>query len=337
MSLKAGSGSPAAWNGWQRWRKSMSVTTSLARHQRSPETLFVAAGYALLAIDAETGVERWSVPLRFAGSCSPVVDEPAIVCGDPGGHISAFRDRNGEEVWHCGTTTCCSDRLPWRGRCRYCGWLASSRPSMPGRGARCGKRPARRRSVHDPCDAGGVAFVATNAFTTAFELKTGAQLWRRDVGGESSPAAGDRFVFLGGDDQSVRALDATTGETRWAVRSGTPYSHPSRLRMRLCTSAAGRRLHAIDRDDGSTLWTHVLEALSQPTLWSWRRRSSRAATIGTFMRSRNPNSTRPEQTEVSIRGKGFYLRLQVVQCAGRSERPASSGRGLPASSILGSG
>ena len=52
--------------------------------------------------------------------------------------------------------------------------------------------------------------MATNAPSlAAFDLKTGAQLWRRDIGGESSPAAGDGIVFLGGDDQSVRAIDAS--------------------------------------------------------------------------------------------------------------------------------
>ena len=72
------------------------------------------------------------------------------------------------------------------------------------------QRPVGGEAFTTPAIARGVVFVATDApALAAFELKTGAQLWRRDIGGESSPAAADGVVFLGGDDQSVRAIDAS--------------------------------------------------------------------------------------------------------------------------------
>ena len=66
----------------------------------SGNTFYVAAGYTLLAVDAETGLERWSVPLRFAGSCSPVVDGDLVYVATQEGHVSAFATKTGEEVWH---------------------------------------------------------------------------------------------------------------------------------------------------------------------------------------------------------------------------------------------
>ena len=103
-----------------------------------------------------------------------------------------------------------------------------------------------------------VAFVATDAPSlSAFDLKTGTQLWIRDIGGESSPAVVDDIVFLGGDDQSVRALDATTGETRWssalgyAIRSSVTFADDGLY------IGSGPTVTAIDRHDGTTLWTHV--------------------------------------------------------------------------------
>jgi outer membrane protein assembly factor BamB len=68
---------------------------------------------------------------------------------------------------------------------------------------------------------------------------------------------GDGVIFLGGDDQSVRALDAATGETRWS----TPLGYTTRSSVTFADEAvfvgSGPTLTALDRNDGSTLWTHV--------------------------------------------------------------------------------
>ena len=110
-------------------------------------TLFVAAGYALLAIDAETGVERWSVPLRFAGSCSPVVDGDLVYVATQEGHVSAFRNQTGEEVWHYR-----NDNL-----------LFGS-----------------------PAVAEGVVVIADEAgVVTAIDARTGRELWQKPSGGEA--------------------------------------------------------------------------------------------------------------------------------------------------------
>jgi outer membrane protein assembly factor BamB len=246
-------------NGTERWRVDVGDYVARTTPALSGNTLFVAAGYALLAIDAETGVERWSVPLRFAGSCSPVVDGNLVYAATQEGHISAFAIETGEEVWHYR-----NDNLLFGSPAVAEGVvvIADEAGVVTAIDARTGRemwqRPAGGEAFTTPAIAGGVAFVATNAPSlTAFELKTGAQLWRRDVGGESSPAAGDRFVFLGGDDQSVRALDATTGETRWS----SPLGYAIRSSVTFADEAvyigSGPTLTAIDRDDGSTLWTHV--------------------------------------------------------------------------------
>ena len=79
-------------NGSERWRVHVGDYVARTTPALSENTLFVAAGYALLAIDAETGRERWSVPLRFAGSCSPVVDGDLVVRRDPGGARLRVRD-----------------------------------------------------------------------------------------------------------------------------------------------------------------------------------------------------------------------------------------------------
>jgi outer membrane protein assembly factor BamB len=109
-----------------------------------------------------------------------------------------------------------------------------------------------------PAIARGVAFVVTNEPSlTAFDLKTGAELWQRDVGGESSPAASDGVILLGGDDQSLRALDVDTGETRWSSPLGYAIRSSATFTNDAVFIGSGPTLNAIDLRDGSTLWTHV--------------------------------------------------------------------------------
>ena len=111
------------------------------------ETLYVASGYTLLAVDAETGQARWSVPLRFAGSCSPVVDGDRVYVATQEGHLSAFSTKTGEEVWHYR-----NDNL-----------LFGS--------------PAVADGVVVIADESGVA--------TAIDAQSGRELWQRTVGGEA--------------------------------------------------------------------------------------------------------------------------------------------------------
>jgi outer membrane protein assembly factor BamB len=246
-------------NGSERWRTHVGDYVARTTPALFENTLFVAAGYALLAIDAETGLERWSVPLRFAGSCSPVVDGNLVYVATQEGHVSAFAIETGEEVWHYR-----NDNLLFGSPAVAEGVvvIADEAGMVTAIDAETGRevwqKPAGGEAFTTPAIARGVVFVATNEPSlTAFDLKTGSRLWRRDVGGESSPAAGDGVVFLGGDDQSVRALDAATGETRWS----SPLGYAIRSSVTFTDGAvyvgSGPTLTAIDSSDGSTLWTHV--------------------------------------------------------------------------------
>jgi outer membrane protein assembly factor BamB len=246
-------------DGSERWRTHVGDYVARTTPALSGNTLFVAAGYALLAIDAESGLERWSVPLRFAGSCSPVVDGDLVYVATQEGHVSAFAMETGEEVWHYR-----NDNLLFGSPAVAEGVLviADEAGVVTAIDARTGRelwqRPAGGEAFTTPAIARGAAFVATNEPSlTAFDLKTGSQLWRRDVGGESSPAAGDGVVYLGGDDQSVRALDAATGETRWSSPLGYTIRSSVTFADEEVYIGSGPTLTAIDRRDGSTLWTHV--------------------------------------------------------------------------------
>jgi outer membrane protein assembly factor BamB len=246
-------------NGSERWRIHVGDYVARTTPALSENTLFVAAGYALLAIDVETGKERWSVPLRFAGSCSPVVEGDRVYVATQEGHVSAFSTETGEEIWHIrnenllfGSPAVADGVVVIADEAGF----ATAIDAQSGR--ELWQRPMAGEAFTTPAITGGVAFVATNApALTAFELKSGTELWRRDIGGESSPAAADGVVYLGGDDQAVRAIDAKTGETRWssplgyAIRSSVTFAGDG------VYIGSGPTVTSIDRRDGNTLWTHV--------------------------------------------------------------------------------
>lgn len=246
-------------DGSERWRTHVGDYVARTTPALSGNTLYVAAGYALLAVDAESGRERWSVPLRFAGSCSPVVDGDLVYVATQEGYLSAFATQTGKEVWNYR-----NDNLLFGSPAVAEGIviIADEAGKVTAIDARTGRELWQKaiggEAYTTPAIERGVAYVATNKpLLTAFNLKTGAQLWNRDIGGESSPAVGDGVVFLGGDDQSVSALDASTGETRWS----TPLGYAIRSSVTFTDDAvyigSGPMLSAINRKDGRTLWTHV--------------------------------------------------------------------------------
>src|SRR5215207_4748619 len=207
-------------DGRESWRIQLGNYISRATPALSGNTLFVAAGYSLLAIDAETGLERWSVPLRFAGSCSPVVVGDLVYVATQEGHVSAFAIQSGKEVWHHR-----NDNLLFGSPAVAEGVVVIADEAGTvtaidaGTGRELWQKSTGGEAFTTPAIESGVAYVATNEPSlTAFDLKSGSQLWSRDIGGESSPAVGHGLIFLGGDDQSVRALDAATGATD--ARSG---------------------------------------------------------------------------------------------------------------------
>jgi outer membrane protein assembly factor BamB len=288
-------------NGNERWRVHVGDYVARTTPALSENTLFVAAGYALLAIDAETGQERWSVPLRFAGSCSPVIDGRRVFVATQEGHLSAFSTETGEELWHYR-----NDNLLFGSPAVADGvvviadeaGVATAIDAQSGR--ELWQRTVGGEAFTTPAIAQGVAYVATNGPSlTAFDLKSGTQLWRREIGGESSPAAADGVVFLGGDDQSVRAIDAATGETRWssplgyAIRSSVTFADDG------VYIGSGPTVTAIDRDDGTTLWTHVTGGAVTADIAIVAERVIASSQDG-YVYALGPSDRTPSETDGSI-------------------------------------
>ena len=246
-------------SGAERWRVDVGDYVARSTPALDARTLYVAAGYALFALDSHTGHERWSKPLRFTGSCSPVVDSGMVYVATQEGHISAFVAATGEEVWHYR-----NDNLLFGSPAVAGGVvvIADEAGQVTAIDAASGReiwqKKAGGEAFATPAIADGTVYIATDKPEfVAFDLKTGRERWRREVGGISSPGLADGMVYLGGADQSLRALDARTGDERWSSALGYAIESSASISDAVVFVASGPTLYALDRKDGRTLWSHV--------------------------------------------------------------------------------
>lgn len=241
------------------WRADVGDYIARSTPALSGDTLYVAAGYSLLALDAETGRERWSVPLRFAGSSSPVVVGDRLYVATQEGHVSAFTTATGDEVWHYRNDNLLFGSPSVAEGVVVIGDEAGIVTGLDiGTGREVWQQPLDGEIFATPAIADGVVYVATTAPSlVALDVQTGEERWRRGVGGESSPALAGDSVYLGGDDQSLRALDRETGEIRWSSPLGYAIRSSATVTDEAVLIGSGPTLNAIDPRDGSILWTHV--------------------------------------------------------------------------------
>jgi outer membrane protein assembly factor BamB len=124
----------------------------------------------------------------------------------------------------------------------------------------------RRKILARPVSADGIIFTMDSATTvTAFQVATGARLWRFDTKGEKvrSENIGGGLAVDQGTLYAVNglaelvALDAAKGTERWRKETGTPArSAPTVADGRLFLTTIDDRLLAFATQDGRQLWTY---------------------------------------------------------------------------------
>jgi len=124
----------------------------------------------------------------------------------------------------------------------------------------------RRKVLAQPVAANGLVFAMdSDAVVSAFNLGTGAQVWRADSTGkdDDSSNVGGGLAVDGGTLYAVNGLaelvafDAATGGEKWRRVVGVPLrSAPTVVEGRLFVTTIDDRLLALAADDGRQLWQH---------------------------------------------------------------------------------
>jgi outer membrane protein assembly factor BamB len=223
------------------------------------ETLFVTGGYAIVAVDGASGRENWRKPLRFAGSCSPVVDEDRVYAASQEGAITAFAKATGEELWHYldGDLVFSSPALE-SGKLIIVDVVGQVTALNAETGREIWQKQLKAEVHATPAVVGDRVFVVTTLpEIVVLDLDSGDVVWRTEAGGPSSPAVADGLIYVGGEDQALRALDAVSGEERWSTPLGYPIASSPAKAGDLVYIASGPTITALDAETGKTLWGHV--------------------------------------------------------------------------------
>ncbi|RAG87077.1 serine/threonine protein kinase [Streptacidiphilus pinicola] len=146
--------------------------------------LFLCSGPRVLAVDEETGAERWRFDAPVVLFTSPAVSEQGVFVADYLGTVFALDPASGAVRWHART------------------------------GGRQGAEPA--------VVADDAVLVGSADTVFAFDARSGAERWRYTARAELAgiPAAADGLVHLGSRDHSLHTLDLATGRLRWKLDTG---------------------------------------------------------------------------------------------------------------------
>jgi len=107
----------------------------------------------------------------------------------------------------------------------------------------------------------GIAYVAHyGGEVLAIDLDTGDTIWTytaQDAEFEASPAVAEEAVFVGGGDNTMRAIDRATGEQIWEFSSRRSFdSSPVITPELVLVGSDDGRMYALDRKTGEEVWSY---------------------------------------------------------------------------------
>lgn len=200
------------------------------------------------ALEAPTGEVLWTSPVAFQLRCgyglvlSPAADFDALlVSGEVG--LTAIDRKDGHQLWHTAVELGVAEPAIVgdvvvaggfdgkihgfdlrTGKLRYSVDYLADRPEDPpgfqGEGARLGARPARPGSAAADGDL-VVVPVFDQCRVIAVDAATGERRWAYTTAGwvYPSPTIGERLVLVASQDKHLHAVDRSTGKLVWKVEA----------------------------------------------------------------------------------------------------------------------
>ncbi|MEV8453737.1 PQQ-binding-like beta-propeller repeat protein [Streptomyces sp. NPDC052095] len=198
-------------------------------------TVFLWQDARLRAVDARTGIERWSYPIGDAASCGgvPVRLTPApdgYVYVSAGARVLAVDTVSGHVRWHFESPAVFLSPPAFAPGPAVTGggvYLADYLGTVYAIDASTGKDRWRiateaRQSTEPVLVAAGNVHVGSGSALYTLDAVTGTPKWRFAAGGEvvGSPVVADGRVHFGSADHVLYTLDAVGGQLRWKLATG---------------------------------------------------------------------------------------------------------------------
>ncbi len=216
----------------------------------------------LHALDAKSGIPKWSFPTEGQIVSSVNHDGENLVFGSYDGSVYCVSPKDGKLIWKHTT----------EGRVHGTPAIAEGHAIVAG----CDEhlhvieldtgKPARKVSMGSVSGAsaavvGSVAYVGTyGGSVLAIDWKAGGVVWRfKDPDHEfpvlSSAAVTDEAVIVGGRDKRLHALDRKTGKSLWEfVTKGRIDSSPVVVGLRVYIGSFDGNLYAVELATGREVW-----------------------------------------------------------------------------------
>ncbi|MEU7015434.1 PQQ-binding-like beta-propeller repeat protein [Streptomyces sp. NPDC046385] len=199
------------------------------------DTVYVWRDARLQALDARTGVERWSYPVGDAASCAqvPVRVAPAedgCVYVAAGTRVLCVDIASGHVRWHFEAPAVFLAPPAFAPGPAVTGggvYLVDHLGTVYALDATTGKDRWRiatepRQSTEPVLVAAGNVHVGSGSALYTLDAVTGTPKWRFAAGGEliGAPVVADGRVHFGSADHVLYTLDATGGQLRWKLATG---------------------------------------------------------------------------------------------------------------------
>jgi len=183
-------------DGHEVWHSSVSAPVRGAPLVFADRVFVTAIDNKLQALAAIDGADLWSYvglseTAGYVGGNSPAGSGEYIVAPFTSGELIALRADNGRVVWN-------ESLVGNRREARAFGNLADIRG-----------RPV--------IDRGLVYAMGTAGALSAFDLNSGSRRWDRNIGGNQTPWAAGRWVFIVSGSADVAALTRDAGKVKWVT------------------------------------------------------------------------------------------------------------------------
>jgi outer membrane protein assembly factor BamB len=191
-------------------------------------TLFAVSRGRILALDAETGADLWSVAVEGTITAPLVWDSGWLIAIAEPGEVLAFRAADGLLIWR-----------------RALG-APSPHPAVPG-------------------GDNALYVTLTDGRVVALGLERGETLWEQTLAGTlSEPAAARDRVFVGSTDNFFYALDADSGSVTWKWRNGGDVIGAAADGDVVYLASLDNVIRAVNRGNGNQRW--LKSTVTRPVL-----------------------------------------------------------------------
>ena len=178
------------------WRESVLSPVRSAPLVSDGQVYVVLLDNRLAALDAESGKKRWrhagfSEPAALLGGAAPAGIDGTVIVPYSSGEIFALRSVNGQPTW--------SDNFAEVRRVDAASALADIR-ALP------------------VTDGSLVYAVSHSGRMVAIDLRTGARVWERNVGGVRTPWIAGDWLFVQSNESQILCLSRRDGRVRWVMQ-----------------------------------------------------------------------------------------------------------------------